>query len=162
MSGAVRVLLADDSPTARELLISLVSGDKRFVVVGAARNGSEAVTMVKNLHPDVAVLDIHMPGMDGVQATRHIMSDAPTPVIVVSASVDVRDLAVAFNAERAGAVAARPKPVGPHSDSFERDTTELRFRITSRLISSPRGGCARGQQKQRGHERGIQRWPRGL
>jgi two-component system chemotaxis response regulator CheB len=125
MTEPFRILLADDSPTARELLVSIVSSDKRFQVVGVARNGCEALAMVKSLRPDVAVLDIHMPGMDGVQATRHIMAEAPTPVIVVSASVDVRELAVAFDAERAGAVAARPKPVGPHSTSFERDTAEL-------------------------------------
>jgi two-component system chemotaxis response regulator CheB len=119
------VLVADDSPTARELLVSVVSSDGRFQVVGAARNGNEAVAMAKSSSPDIAVLDIHMPGMDGVEAIRHIMTEAPTPVIVVSASVDVRDLAVAFEAERAGAVAARPKPAGPHSPSFARDSAEL-------------------------------------
>ncbi|HEU4578784.1 MAG TPA: chemotaxis-specific protein-glutamate methyltransferase CheB [Polyangiaceae bacterium] len=125
MKGRFRVLVADDSPTARELLVAIVSGDSRFHVVGAARNGNEAVAMAKSLSPDIALLDIHMPGMDGVEATRHIMAEAPTPVIVVSASVDVRDLAVAFEAERAGAVAARPKPMGPHSPSFARDSAEL-------------------------------------
>lgn len=133
MTGRIRVLVADDSPTARQLLAALVSADPRLEVAGLARSGSEAIAMARQLRPDVAVLDIHMPDIDGVEATRRIMSETPIPVVIVSASVDVRDLTIAFEAERAGAVAAQPKPVGPESDAFQRDAAQLI--LTIRLMA---------------------------
>jgi len=125
VTGRIRVLVADDSPTARELLAALVLADPRLELAGLARNGGEAVAMAKQLRPDVAVLDIHMPDIDGVEATRRIMAESPLPVVIVSASVDVRELSIAFEAERAGAVAAHPKPVGPKSEAFQRDAAQL-------------------------------------
>lgn len=125
MSGRIRVLVADDSPTARELLAALVASDPRLEVAGVARSGCEAVDLAVRLRPDVAVLDIHMPDIDGVEATRRIMAEAPLPVVIVSASVDVRDLTIAFEAERAGAVSAQPKPAGPGSEAFHRDAAQL-------------------------------------
>ena len=125
MTGRIRVLVADDSPTARQLLEALISADPRMEVAGLARSGAEAVALARQLRPDVAVLDIHMPDIDGVEATRRIMSEVPLPVVIVSASVDVRDLTIAFEAERAGAVAAQPKPVGPGSAAFQRDAAQL-------------------------------------
>jgi two-component system chemotaxis response regulator CheB len=125
VTARIRVLVADDSPTARQLLAALVSADPRLELAGMARNGGEAVAMAKQLHPDVAVLDIHMPDIDGVEATRRIMSESPLPVVIVSASVDVRELSIAFEAERAGAVAAHPKPVGPECEAFQRDADQL-------------------------------------
>jgi two-component system chemotaxis response regulator CheB len=147
--GRIRVLVADDSPTARQLLASLLSADPRIEIIGVAHSGGEAVAMARELRPDVAVLDIHMPDIDGVEATRRIMAEVPTPVVIVSASVDVRDLTIAFEAERAGAVAAQPKPVGPHSEAFERDAAQLV--LTIKLMAglkvvrrvAPRGAGAR-------------------
>jgi two-component system chemotaxis response regulator CheB len=148
VTGRIRVLVADDSPTARQLLEALISADPRMEVAGLARSGGEAVEMARKLRPDVAVLDIHMPGIDGVEATRQIMSETPIPVVIVSASVDVRDLTIAFEAERAGAVAAQPKPVGPGSEAFQRDAAQLV--LTIKLMAglkvvrrvSPHGGAA--------------------
>jgi two-component system chemotaxis response regulator CheB len=125
VSGRIRVLVADDSPTARQLLAELVTADPRLEIAGVARSGGEAIELARQLRPDVAVLDIHMPDIDGVEATRRIMAETPIPVVVVSASVDVRDLTIAFEAERAGAVAAQPKPSGPGSETFQRDAAQL-------------------------------------
>lgn len=129
----IRVLIAEDSITVRELLRELLRGSGDMTVVGEAGNGLEAVEMTKALRPDVVVMDIAMPKMDGFEATRQIMIEAPTPIVVVSASYDVRDVQVSMHAIRAGALTAVPKPRGPLSPQFEEDGRQ--FVETIRLMS---------------------------
>lgn len=115
----IRVLVAEDSPTARDLLVWILQSDPDIQVVGAARDGLEAVRLAARLHPDVIVMDIHMPHMDGLQATRQIMRETPTPIVVVSASVAPLDLAVSFSALQAGALTMMEKPTGPAAPNYE-------------------------------------------
>lgn len=114
----IRVLIVDDSPTVRELLVRIFQSDPEFQVVGVARDGQEAVTLAGRLRPDVITMDIRMPRMDGFQATKRIMQQFPTPIVVVSASVEAEDLKIAFNAIRAGALTVVEKPDGPAATSF--------------------------------------------
>lgn len=116
---AIRVLVAEDSSTARALLVGILRAEPDVRVAGEARNGVEAVEMTKRLRPDVVTMDVRMPGMDGFEATRRIMVEAPTPIVIVSASLDVRDVEVSLHALRAGALAVLPKPEGPGSPGFE-------------------------------------------
>ena len=88
MSNPVRVLLADDSPTIRHYLSSIMNEMQNMTVVGEARNGREVVELVHELHPDVVSMDINMPSVDGLEATRQIMAEAPTPVVVVSGLIE--------------------------------------------------------------------------
>ncbi|RIK16248.1 MAG: chemotaxis response regulator protein-glutamate methylesterase, partial [Acidobacteria bacterium] len=81
----MRVLVAEDSSTARCLLVSLCDGDPGARVVGQAVNGEEAVRLTERLRPAVVLMDVHMPFMDGVEATKRIMRSVPTPIIMVTA-----------------------------------------------------------------------------
>ena len=115
----LRVLVAEDSVTARELLVAILRTDSDIVVVGEAKNGAEAVALTKELKPDVVTMDIRMPTMDGFEATRQIMVEAPTPIVIVSGTVDGRDVETSLHALRAGALTVMPKPPGPDDVEFD-------------------------------------------
>src|SRR5437868_2288009 len=100
----IRVLVAEDSATTRELLVLILKSDPGMEVVGEAKNGAEAVALTKRLHPDVVTMDIRMPLLDGFEATKQIMVECPTPIVIVSASVDGREVEVSINALRVGAL----------------------------------------------------------
>ncbi len=129
----IRVVIAEDSVTVRELLREIVRGDGGMTVVGEASNGVEAVELTRSLRPDLVVMDIAMPRMDGFEATRRIMVEAPTPIVIMSARYNVRDVWVSMHALHAGALVAIPKPRGPLSPQFEDDARE--FIGTLRLMS---------------------------
>ncbi len=116
-----RALVADDSPTARALLAALLAADPDVQVVAEARDGQEAVELTRQHRPDVVTMDIEMPRLDGFGATKRIMTEAPTPIVIVS-GLDVRDVTVSLEALRAGALAILPKPGGPGSVQFERES----------------------------------------
>ena len=80
----IRVLVVDDSAFMRRVLHGIISGDPGMEVVGQAADGREAVAMAESLRPDVITMDLNMPHMDGLQATEHIMSRNPRPIVVVS------------------------------------------------------------------------------
>jgi len=120
-----RVLIAEDSSTSRELLSSILRQDGRFEIVGTAVNGLEAAEMSKRLRPDVIMMDIHMPGLDGVKATERIMEESPTPIVVVTGSVQFTDVAVTLNALNAGALAVLRKPFGPGSPGFVEECQQI-------------------------------------
>jgi len=130
----IRVVVAEDSRTARALLVGLFASDPDFQVVGEAGDGREAVDMVRRLRPDVVTMDIRMPHMDGLEATRTIMIEMPTPIIVVSATLASDDIAASMRAIRAGALSALAKPPGPDAPDF--DESRVRFLATVRALSS--------------------------
>ena len=85
----VRVLVVDDSPTTRRLLVSILRADHEIDVIGEAADGVEAVEMVKRLRPDIVTMDVQMPNLDGFAATKRIMVEAPTPILITT-SIDPR------------------------------------------------------------------------
>src|SRR3990170_1723172 len=106
----IRVLVADDSAVFRTLLSEMLSSDPLLQVVGQAADGRQAVALTQRLQPDVITMDMHMPVMNGFEATREIMETSPRPVVIVSASFDRRDVDRSFEALDAGAVALVGKP----------------------------------------------------
>ena len=109
----IRVLVADDSATVKEYLVYLLGEHPALEVVGTARDGVEAVEQAERLRPDVIVMDVHMPRMNGDDATRQIMERVPTRIVMVTASSSRDETSVAFRALGAGALTVVDKPGGP-------------------------------------------------
>ena len=106
----IRAVVIDDSPTARDLVVSLLQATEGIQVVGSGKNGDEAVRLAKRLRPDVMTLDVNMKGMDGFTATRQIMRESPLPIILVTSSTTPDDANLAFKALNAGAITVARKP----------------------------------------------------
>jgi two-component system chemotaxis response regulator CheB len=121
----IRVLVAEDSPTARALLVAMLDADPGIEVIAQAATGLEAVEMAERLEPDLITMDIHMPELDGFQATERIMLRSPRPIIIVSSQVRDADVSLSLDATRAGALLVLPKPEGPGSGHFESDQRQL-------------------------------------
>src|SRR3954465_3707794 len=97
----VRVLVVDDHALFAEALMLTLGIDDRIQVIGSAANGLEAVSLAEAFPPDVVLMDIHMPTMDGIEATRHVRRVSPrSRVVIVSAA---RPPALAVHARLAGA-----------------------------------------------------------
>jgi two-component system, chemotaxis family, protein-glutamate methylesterase/glutaminase len=121
----IRVLVVEDSPTMRELLICILSSDPAIEVVGTAQTGEEALEAVERTRPDVVTMDVHMPKMNGFDATRRIMETYPTPIVIVSGRADATDTTKAFRAIESGALAILQKPSGLGHPDHEQSTTDL-------------------------------------
>jgi DNA-binding NarL/FixJ family response regulator len=99
--GKIRVLIVDDHPVVLEGLHTMLSGDRNIEIVGEAGDGAEAVKMVEDKEPNVVLMDIRMPNMDGVQATRRIKQQSPATAVIVLTMYDTDVYVV--DAVRAGA-----------------------------------------------------------
>ncbi len=117
-----RVLIVEDSPTQRFLLARLLETERDLLVVGQAKDGLEAVEMVERLRPDVISMDMRMPRLDGLNATRHIMNMCPTPIVVVS---EAGKSQAAMELLQAGALAAVEKPPAPTDPRYAERRDEL-------------------------------------
>jgi DNA-binding NarL/FixJ family response regulator len=97
----LRILLVDDQPLFRKALASLISGQFDFSVVGEAADGREAMEQVRNLRPDIVVMDVQMPGVDGIGGVKAIRSAGrDVPIVMLTISDEDDDL---FEAIEAGA-----------------------------------------------------------
>ncbi|KFC75631.1 Chemotaxis response regulator protein-glutamate methylesterase [Bosea sp. LC85] len=105
----IRVLIVDDSASVRQVLSSILSEDNGIEVMGTAADAFAAVRRLQNELPDVMILDIEMPGMDGLTFLRKIMAQRPIPVIICSTLTETGSRAL-FDALEAGAVDVLPKP----------------------------------------------------
>jgi two-component system, chemotaxis family, protein-glutamate methylesterase/glutaminase len=103
----IRVLVADDSPMARDMIIAILSTAPGISVVGKATNGLEAVKMVAQLKPDLVTMDIEMPLLGGLEAIERIIAEHPVPILVVTARGGVH---TAFAAVSKGALDLIEKP----------------------------------------------------
>jgi DNA-binding NarL/FixJ family response regulator len=87
----IRILLADDHDVVRRGLTALLEGAEGFAVVGAAADGEEAVALAGEHEPDVVLMDLSMPGVDGIEATRRLMAARPESRVVVLTSFSDRE-----------------------------------------------------------------------
>jgi two-component system, chemotaxis family, protein-glutamate methylesterase/glutaminase len=139
----IRVLLVEDSKVVREFLEHIIAHDPRLEIAGSVESAEEALRILDRASPDVISMDIRLPGMNGFEATRRIMSERPTPIVVVSASVESADLRITMNALQAGALTVLEKPVGTSSAEYaalaERLCTQLAIMSQVKVIRR-RGG----------------------
>ncbi|WP_114943122.1 chemotaxis-specific protein-glutamate methyltransferase CheB [Microvirga calopogonii] len=114
----VRVMVVEDSLVVRQLLVHIIASDPRLVVAAAVSSAEEALQEIGRVQPDVVSMDIRLPGMDGLEATRRIMSQHPTPIVVIADSIEDSSLKISMNALRAGALTVVEKPVGLSSANY--------------------------------------------
>lgn len=132
----IKVLVVEDSTVTRLFLVHLLSSDAQISVIGAVNDGQAALDFVSQNQPDVVLMDIHMPRMDGFEATRRIMETYPVPIVICSSTSDTRDIAIAFQALEVGAIACIAKPAG--AQQFNHGAEALHLLETVRLMSEVR------------------------
>ena len=103
--GVVRVLVVDDQALYRQAMAAVVEETDGFVVVGSATSGEESVSAALTLRPDLILMDVNLPGIDGIEATRRITRGPRAPVIVLLSTYDEAD----FDHHGSGAAAYVPK-----------------------------------------------------
>lgn len=127
----IRVLVVEDSLTVRKRLVEVIASDPDLEVVAEGENGQDAIELCRALRPDVITLDMHLPVLDGVSATEHIMGHFPTPILIVSSSTNRGDLFKTYDALAAGAVDVLEKPSSDEVDG----AWERRFLSAIKLVS---------------------------
>lgn len=120
----IKVLVVDDSIFMRKIISDMLNEEKDIEIVGVAKNGREAVEMTIKLKPDIVTLDVEMPVMNGLEALKIIMKEAPTKVIMVS-SLTKEGAKETIEALNSGAFDFLPKPSGSISLDIRKVKNEL-------------------------------------
>ena len=108
----INVLVVEDSRVVRDYLVYVLKTDPDIRVIGFADSGEAALEFLVERLPDVILMDIHLPGIDGFETTRRIMSSNPVPIVVCTASTHYSEMHTVMRALEAGALAAVKKPRG--------------------------------------------------
>ena len=139
----IKILIVDDSALIRSILKQVFSDVADIEIVGEASNGRAGVEAVRDLKPDLVLLDINMPVMDGIQATKVIMAETPCPILIFSTMIDAD---TSFKACQAGALDVLAKPdISQYNDPaflkgfFEKIKTLGKNRGTKQNLSSTEG-----------------------
>ncbi len=140
----IRILVVEDSLTVRKYLVDVLNADPDIEVVAEAEDGKRAIELCEQLRPDAVSLDMMLPVMTGLAATECIMAYCPTPILVVSASINRGELFKTYDALSAGAVDVLDKPgvcsSGPSWDETYRRAIKTVARI--KVITHPRARLA--------------------
>jgi DNA-binding NarL/FixJ family response regulator len=134
----IRVVLADDHAMVRRGLEQLLSAEPDIDVVGLARDGAEAIELVERLIPDVVLMDLQMPGVDGVAATKHIAGSGETAVVVLTSFSDSERILAAIDAGAVGYLLkdAEPEHVIEGLRAAARGESPLHPRAARQLLTA--------------------------
>ncbi len=137
MSEAIRVLLVDDQSMLRMGFRMVLGAEDDIEVVGEAGDGAAGVSMTRALQPDVVLMDVRMPGVDGIEATRRIIAEAPGARVIILTTFDLDEYA--FAALRAGASGfllkdARPAELVAAIRSVAAGDAAVAPRVTRRML----------------------------
>ncbi|MCJ7693707.1 MAG: chemotaxis-specific protein-glutamate methyltransferase CheB [Sedimentisphaerales bacterium] len=121
----IKVLIVEDSRVMQELLAHIINSDPMLRVVSIVGNGEEAIDAVNKFCPDIITMDISMPKMDGITATRRIMETHAIPIVIVSGNNQATEVAYSFQLLEAGAIAVLLRPPGIGHPDYKRAAGEL-------------------------------------
>jgi len=120
-----KILIVDDHHVVLEGIRRTLVKEQGLVIVGETVDGRDIIQLCEKLKPDIVTMDIRMPVMDGLEATRAIMSLNPIPIVVISSSVSDKELQITFRAIEAGAMTVIEKPRGLTHPEFEAMRAEM-------------------------------------
>lgn len=129
----LRILIAEDSELFAAVLQETLAAESNLEVVGMARDGLEAVEMCAQLQPDLVMMDIHMPRLDGLSATEKIMAQTPTPILIITSDPRSQGVDLSFKALSAGALDLIAKPTRFPLPDHERKSLLRKVRLLAQI-----------------------------
>src|SRR5919202_5946570 len=152
-SAARTVLVVDDNAFMRHLVAEIIDASGEFRVVGASRNGYDALKKEHALDPDIVTLDVEMPELDGISALGYIMSETPRPVVMLSAAATGGADDLTIRALELGAVEFVHKPSGPISPDLPAVRSQLIDALRAAAQVNLRGVDVLARPRVADHER---------
>lgn len=129
----IRLIIAEDSPTICEMLVNLLKTEEGIDVIATAGDGKEVIELVKIHHPNIVLMDINMPLLNGLEASKIIMQSTPVPILLMSATWEIKELKEVVEGMKIGVLGIYEKPYGLGHPQFEELYSKLVLAI--RLMS---------------------------
>ncbi len=130
---SLRVLLAEDSTIFVNVLVEILQAEAGLEIVAIADNGADAVEYCATHRPDIVLMDIHMPRLDGLSATEQIMAQCPTPILVITSDPHRGGVDLSFRALSAGALDLMAKPDSLPFPEADRERLLRKIRLLSQI-----------------------------
>jgi two-component system, chemotaxis family, protein-glutamate methylesterase/glutaminase len=139
----IRVLVVEEPSALRDLLVQAIAADGRFQVVAIAGDGHEAADLTARLRPDVIAMNLVLPRLGGISATRRIMAETPTPIVIFSATSDGTPTDGAAEVLQAGAVTVVDQPLTSNGRAVQELLTAIRLMAEVKVVRRPASGARR-------------------